>query len=217
MVLTANGALAGPDGLSRSISGPADRAVLSATRAWADAILVGAGTVRTEKYQPVRERIGAQRLAAGRLAAPRLVILTRSGNLDWDDPLFCDSAVPPLIVATADCQQLPGHVEQIRSPGPEVDLGALVSQLWDLRLERITCEGGPSLLADMIGAGTIDEMDVTIAPHLVGPTGRPTGSPQNPGSSSPAPVTRAPALTGLTIAGLACKDDYIFARYLRRS
>jgi riboflavin biosynthesis pyrimidine reductase len=142
------------------------------------------------------------------------VILTRSGNLDWDDPLFCDSAVPPLIVATADCQQLPGHVEQIRSPGPEVDLCALVSQLWDLRLERITCEGGPSLLADMIGAGTIDEMDVTIAPLLVGSTGRRTA---NPMAATPAPLPPAVPLTGLTIAGLACKDDYIFARYLRRA
>jgi riboflavin biosynthesis pyrimidine reductase len=210
MVMTADGAIAGPDGRSRTISGPADRAVLSATRAWADAILVGAGTLRTEAYNPIRARLGEQRLAAGRAISPRLVIITRSASLDWDDPVFDESAVPPLLVTAARGGPIPKAVEHIRFPGPDVDLAGLVGQLFGMGMSRLTCEGGPSLLADMITAGLIDEMDLTIAPHLGGHAATRAGvGPRDPGAP-------AVALTGLALAGLACRDDHIFARYVRR-
>src|SRR3954467_4360445 len=56
MVTTLDGAASGPDGLSGSISGDADQAVFAATRRYADAVLVGAGTLRAERYQPMRTK-----------------------------------------------------------------------------------------------------------------------------------------------------------------
>ena len=54
MVCTLDGAAAGPDGLSGSISGPADHAVFAAVRRFADVVLVGGGTVKAEGYGPMR-------------------------------------------------------------------------------------------------------------------------------------------------------------------
>ena len=56
MVTTLDGAAAGPDGLSGSISGDADQAVFAAVRRHADAVLIGAGTLRAERYKPMLAR-----------------------------------------------------------------------------------------------------------------------------------------------------------------
>ena len=56
MVTTLDGAAAGPDGLSGSISGEADKVVFDAVRAHADAVLIGAGTMRAERYGPMRAK-----------------------------------------------------------------------------------------------------------------------------------------------------------------
>ena len=52
-VMTLDAAAAGADGRSGSISGPADLEVLLAVRRWSDAVVVGAATMRLERYKPV--------------------------------------------------------------------------------------------------------------------------------------------------------------------
>src|SRR3954467_87 len=78
MVTTLDGAAAGPDGLSGSISGEADKAVFDAVRREADAVIIGAGTMRAERYGPFRNRA-------------RLAIVTRSLDLPWDEAVFHES------------------------------------------------------------------------------------------------------------------------------
>ena len=74
MVMGLDGSITGPDGLSGSLSSPTDRAVLSAIRRFADVYLVGAGTVRAERYSAVHARPEAieRRTAAGQAPAPTL-------------------------------------------------------------------------------------------------------------------------------------------------
>lgn len=218
MVTTLDGAIAGPDGRSRSISGPADRAVLSAIRSRADAIVVGAGTLRAEAYNPVRTRpeLARERVAAGLAPAARLVIVTRSAQLDWSDPVFTSSTVPPLVVTSQAGAAIPAEVDQARLGTGEVDLVGLVAHLHTLGLGRITCEGGPSLLRDMASAGTIDEIDLTLAPLLAGPTGvwaaAPPGHPGHDGDQGGWAMPM-----GFGLAAVATSDDHLFTRYLRRS
>ena len=56
MLTTLNGAIAGPDGLSGSISSATDHLIFAEVRRLADVILVGAGTIRAERYKPMRAR-----------------------------------------------------------------------------------------------------------------------------------------------------------------
>ncbi len=95
MIATVDGATS-VEGRSGGLGGPADKVVFGAIRAVADAILVGAGTVRAEQYGPPRAPVGRDR-------PPRLAIVTRSLDIDPSSRVFTetDSGSRPLIVTAA--------------------------------------------------------------------------------------------------------------------
>jgi riboflavin biosynthesis pyrimidine reductase len=196
-VMALDGAAAGADGRSGSISGPADRAVLGAVRRWSDAVVVGAATMRVERYTPMRANaeIAEARVAQGRLAAPRLVIVSGSLDLPWSDPAYSESTIPPLIVTGASSSvqaraAVPETCELLVAPGDQVDPAWLRRQLIDLGLERIVCEGGRSLLSDLARADVVDEWALTISGRM-------------------GEVEFAPALA-------RCQDDFVFTRFVRK-
>ena len=79
MVCTLDGAGAGADGLSGSISGDADGEVFVAVRRFADAVLVGGGTLKSEEYGPLRstDEDAARREAAGQASAPVIAVVSQ--------------------------------------------------------------------------------------------------------------------------------------------
>ena len=163
LVASLDGAVA-VDGSSRPLSGPADVAVMRALRTVADAVLVGAGTARSEDYGPVPHRPPARdwRLEHGRSARALLVVVTRSGQLPQR------ALAGPLLVVAPDSATLPAGVEAIRAGRTEVDLAQAVARLHDRGLHRLLCEGGPALLRDLLVAELVDELCLTSAPSLVG-------------------------------------------------
>jgi riboflavin-specific deaminase-like protein len=209
MVTTLDGAASGPDGLSGSISGDADQAVFAATRQYADAVLVGAGTVRAERYQPMRakpEHAEARR-AQGLAPAPRLVIVSGRLELPWTEPVFSQSALPPLIVTGADADpearaRVPATCEVVTLAGVEVDPAAILDAMEERGLRRIVCEGGPNLLHAIVEAGLLDEADITLAPFFSGTT----TSPQTPALRDVASFDLTQVITA---------DGFLMARYLR--
>ena len=196
-VMSLDGAPAGADGRSGSISGPADRRVLGAVRRWSDAVVVGASTMRIERYNPMRvsEAVAAERLAAGQQAAPRLVIVSASLDLPWSDPAYAESMVPPLIVTVASAPpaavaRVPSTCELLVAPGEKVDPVWLREQLIDRGMQRIVCEGGRALLADFARAGAVDEWALTVSGVM------PAGA-------------FAPVLA-------RCEDEFVFTRFVRQ-
>lgn len=196
-VMTLDGQIAGPDGSSRSISGPADRAVLGAVRRWADAVIVGAATMRAERYNPmhVAEAVAATRLARGMGAAPRLVIVSGSLDLPWADAAYSESALPPLIVTGASATEaardlVPDTCELLIAPGDRVDPAWLRTQLVERDLNRIVLEGGPTLLADFARAGMVDDWALSLSGILE--------------HDRFAPVL------------VRCEDDFVFTRFVRQ-
>ena len=196
-VMALDGAAAGPDGRSGSISGPADRRVLGAVRRWSDAVVVGAATMRAERYNPMKvsESVAAERLAAGQQAAPRLVIVSASLDLPWSDPAYAESMLPPLIVTVASAPadalaRVPSTCEVLVAPGERVDPTWLRGQLVDRGMERIVCEGGRALLADFARSGAVDEWALTVSGLM------------------PADAF-APVLA-------RCEDEFIFTRFVRQ-
>src|SRR6202046_4106734 len=90
-------------GKSGQLGGPGDRAVFSLLRELADVILVGAGTVRAEGYAGARPSVAQRqrRQACGQSEVPQLAIVTRSGRLERDMPVFTRTEVPPLVFTCA--------------------------------------------------------------------------------------------------------------------
>ena len=185
-------------------------------RALADVVLVGAGTVRAEHYRAVRlppERAAA-RVAAGRPATPPLAVVTRSLELDWSARAFADA--PPdartLVITCAAAD--PARLEQAR-PVADVIVAGRDRVDPDLALRRLTerghrvvlCEGGPTWLGELVAAGLVDELCLTLAPLM--------GGDPLPVSIAPpgAPLARLRLRHVLRSAG---KDaDTLFLRYER--
>jgi len=180
MASSADGAAA-VDGRSGALGGDGDRLVFRAVRALADAVLVGAGTVRDEAYGPARtiEDHRATRTARGQAPHPRLVVV--SGRLDLDPGLrlFAEAdgtTPPPLVVhpptAPARARRLlDGRAELVEvaaGPGGGVDPHAVLGVLDGLGLDVVVCEGGPSLNGTLLEADLLDELCLTLDPRVVG-------------------------------------------------
>lgn len=209
VVTTLDGSIAGPDGRSRSISCPNDRNVMAEARRLADVVLIGASTMRAERYSPMNAlpEDQAARAALGLGAAPRLVIVSISLDLPWDEPAFPSSEFRPLVVTTAAAPasaRLAAEeaAELLVLPGDRVDMADLFVALEERALRRIVCEGGARLMADIVSAGALDELNLTIAPVLTGP-----GPRMLEGIGS--------IFEPLQLAHLHTEDGYIYTRYLR--
>ncbi len=211
MVTTLDGAAAGPDGLSGSISGAADQAVFAAVRRLADAILIGAATLRAERYKPMRakEEDAEARREQGLAAAPRLVIVSGSLEMPWSEPVFSESTLPPLILTgtnpdPAALARVPETCEVVTLAGDTVNVAAVLDAMEERGLRRIVCEGGPTLLHELVAAGLLDEADITVSPVFTGTN----MSPHTPGLREVAEFELAQVLTA---------DGFLMARYLRAS
>ncbi len=179
MVVTVDGRAQAGDGLTHDISSIEDKVVFSHLRADSDVVLVGAGTVRSEGYHALRPRPTWRdsRVAQGRAPAPILAIVSASLDFDLDsDPFTAARTEPdvarPIILTTRHAptrrrRQLDEVAEVIVCGDEHIDPNLLLDSLEDRGLARILCEGGPRLLADMLAAGGIDELDLTISPMLL--------------------------------------------------
>jgi riboflavin biosynthesis pyrimidine reductase len=162
------------DGYSRSLSAPADGLAFKAMRAVADVILVGAGTVRDERYGPVKLTASVQerRQARGQAALARLAIVTARADLDPRAAVF-GGPVPPFLITTNQAVEsrpdLASVAEVITAGETEVDLRSALDSLCGRGLSGVLCEGGPTLLRSLLEEDLVDELCLSISPVLVGP------------------------------------------------
>ncbi len=158
-------------GQTERLGGEADKVIFGRLRAAADAILIGAGTVRAEEYGPgggSAER-RQDRVNRGLAPRPQMVIVSRSLDLSPEHRVFSDPEHPPLIVthgrAPADrAEQLEAVAEVVRVGDAAVDLPGLLAWLPSRGLGRVLCEGGPELNGSLLEADLIDEVFLTVTP-----------------------------------------------------
>jgi riboflavin biosynthesis pyrimidine reductase len=174
MVSTLDGA-GQHEGRSQPISGATDMRIFGTLRALADVVVVGAETVRQEGYRPARVRaeFAAARQAAGQGSAPAIAVVTASLDLDFTLPLFTSPSVPTLILTGASsapervaAAEKGGARVVIAGDGAGVDPARAVQALADLGHTRLLTEGGPRLLGQMVAAGVLDELCLTLSPML---------------------------------------------------
>ncbi len=169
-VLSADGA-ATRGGLSGGLGDDADRRYFELLRRAADVVVVGAGTVRTEGYGPMRVSAESAAWREAHGLPPHPVFAIVSGQLDLDPAsrIFTEAPVRPLVITTedADASAFASVAEVIPAGhGSRIDASAAVAALRARGLARILCEGGPTLFGALLAADEVDELCVTIAPTL---------------------------------------------------
>jgi len=192
-------------GRSGAIGSDADTQMLVGLRTKVDAVMIGAGTLRAERYGrvvPDPEK-RARREREGLPHDPLAVIISGRLDVPWDAPLFTDGGGRVLIFTASETEapETRTPLRLVRHEGP-VDLGAALNHL---RIEHgvrtLLCEGGPILHAQLIELGLVDELFVTHAPKLAGGEG--------PTLAEGLPELERP----LELAWLLENDGELFARY----
>jgi riboflavin biosynthesis pyrimidine reductase len=175
------------DGRSEGLGSPGDRRIFQVLRALADVVLVGHGTASTEGYRPItaESAVGRLRASIGRPATASIAVVSRRASLDPAGRLVTGAVSPTILVTCAAADA--GRREALAAAGvtvlvcgdDEVDLSLALDELAALGHEQVLCEGGPQLLHAALTAGIVDELDLSIAPALVGDETRllPAGLP----------------------------------------
>lgn len=178
------------EGRSGPIGSEADTAMLVGLRTRFEAVMIGAGTMRVERYGPMKQ-----------------LAVVVSGRLDlpWDAQLFSQEGDVLIFTATeAEPPETVASVEVVRHEGAV----NLTEALRHLRRERgiraLLSEGGPHLHAQMQADALVDDLFLTIAPKLSG-----GGAPRIIEGS-------LPGVAELELAWLLEEDGELFARYRRR-
>jgi riboflavin-specific deaminase-like protein len=195
-------------GVSGPIGSAADTMMLACLRTRFDAVMIGAGTMRAERYgrlvpsQEQRER----RERIGLPHDPLMVIVSGRLDLPWDASLFTDGGGRVLIFTASEAEP-PETATSLRIVRHEGFVN-LVEALRHLRRERgiraLLCEGGPGLHGELQGGGMVDDLFLTIAPKLAG------------GEAPRIVEGELPSVADLELAWLLEQDGELFARYRRR-
>jgi riboflavin biosynthesis pyrimidine reductase len=212
MVSSVDGA-ASLGSVSRGLSSKADRHLFALLRTLADVIVVGAATVRAENYAAVRQHELWPDLRPGRTPTPPIAVITARLDLDPSSRLI--AAAPAwartIIITTAQAPAerraaLEGLTDVIVAGQDTLDLKAAMAALAERGHRRILAEGGPHLLAQIVEAGLLDELCLTVSPLLAGPTGNRILAGTLP-ASSPQPLALGHVLED---------DGYLLCRYTRK-
>ena len=175
MVTTADGR-ATIAGRSGPIGNEADQDLFHALRTRVDAVMVGAGTLRAERYgRLVRKPERREARARAGLAPDPLAVIV-SGRLDLPDDLpLLHEPEQDVLVATFSERELPGPaISYLRFNDGAVDIRRLLAILRGRGVRSVLCEGGPTLNAELLRAGGVDELFHCLAPTLAGEPDAPT-------------------------------------------
>jgi 5-amino-6-(5-phosphoribosylamino)uracil reductase len=178
------------DGRSGGLSNPHDTEVFLTLRDLADVILVGAGTVRAERY-------GAPK------AGQRVGVVSNSGRVDTTSALFTSGA--GFLIAPEAAPET--TVDTVRAGATSVDLPRAVSMLGGIvpGVAFVHAEGGAQLNGALATADLIDELNLTLSPYLAG------------GDGPRLTVGGADLSSAFELAHVVVDDDsFVFSRWVRR-
>ncbi|MBV8989585.1 MAG: dihydrofolate reductase family protein [Solirubrobacterales bacterium] len=166
-------------GRSGTLSDDGDRAMFHGLREQVDAVMAGTGTIRTERYGRIirsaerRER----RVQRGLAAEPLACIVSRSGDLPLDAPLFSAPEAKVVVFSQneIDVKGCAAQIEVVMLDPGEMTLTTSMRRLRsDFGIRLLLCEGGPTLFGALLREALVDELFLTIAPKLAGGGRAPT-------------------------------------------
>jgi riboflavin-specific deaminase-like protein len=194
-------------GRSAPLGDEVDREMFHGLREQAEAVMAGTRTVRIERYgrmtrDPERRE---RRVAAGREAEPLACLVTRSGEVPTEAPIFSVPEARIAIFGPSDLKlpRLEAQIEAVRLDPGELTLTTVLRRLRaDFGIRSVLCEGGPTLFNGLLHERLVDEVFLTLAPNLTG------------GGTEPA-ITNGPELPELQHLELAWALERAHSLYLR--
>lgn len=193
------------DGRSGKIGSDADLEMLLGLRSVADGVMVGAGTLRAERYGRIiaRVEVRAERERRGMRPDPVGVVISERLELPWDIPLFTNGSGEVVVFTASDAEppETATPVRLVRHRGG-VDMSEALRLLRaEHGVRSLLCEGGPHLHGSMLSEGLVDELFVTLGPRLAGGSG-----PR---------ITEGPLAepADLTLRWILREGDELFVRY----
>ncbi len=158
---------------------PSDRFMLGLLRAAADAVLVGAGTLRDEPdviwspeaaFPEAGDAFARLRAAMQKPPRPLTVLVSGSGAVDLDAAAVAEGARVVVLTterAAAALRGAPGHVRvRAMARGTTDEMIAIAAE--ESRGAMILTEGGPTLFGQFLRERTLDELFLTVAPRVAG-------------------------------------------------
>jgi riboflavin biosynthesis pyrimidine reductase len=199
----------------------ADRFVMGLLRACADAVLIGAATMRDapgHEWTPgylvpdLADDFARLRRALGKEDEPRLVVVTGSGDLDPGEPALRRGAI--LLTTQKGAAVLEGRLSCRNrivplTGGPAIDVASALRFLASEGLRTVLSEAGPRLFGQLLGAGLVDELFLTVSPLIAGRAS--DGRPGLVAEELLPEVTRAGRLLSVRR-----HESYLFLRYALR-
>ena len=156
------------------LSNDADLDRVDAVRACCDAILVGAGTLRADDPR-LLVRDADRREERRRLnlpESPLKVTITEHGKLDPGAQFFTTGEGPKVVycasACVADAQAAVGDRATVIDAGPTLNVRHVGEDLYRQGVRRLLVEGGASVLTQFLDEGVADELQLAVAPLLVG-------------------------------------------------
>ena len=211
--MSVDGCLDAPGPHRLVLSGHADLDRVDAERAEADAIMVGAGTIRRDNPRLVIRSAGRRASRAGRGLPenPARVTLTATGDLDPAARFFDSTggAGPLVYCAAAEAPKLQDRLDDaapVIAVPPPMGLGAILADLTRRGVHRLLVEGGARLGREFLADGLVDELALTVAPFFVGAAAAPR-------FAGPAAYPHDPARP-MHLAEVRQLDDVVLLRYL---
>ena len=164
LAVSLDGRLAPPQGGAAQLGGPGDRRVLEEALVWADACLIGAGTLRAHRCTALirDQELLEQRLSAGRPAQPAAVVVSGQNRFPLEWPFFQQPLQRWLLSPDSSAAGFDGWVG--------------MAEGWPLTLRRlaqhgfasIVLLGGARLAASLLAEDCVDEVQLTVTPRLLG-------------------------------------------------
>ncbi|MEZ5076181.1 MAG: dihydrofolate reductase family protein [Solirubrobacterales bacterium] len=195
-------------GVSGPVGSATDTEMLVGLRSRFDAVLIGAGTMRAERYGRFRSKPADReaRVAAGLPADPLLAIVSGHLDLPWEAPAFTEAEGGDVLVLTSSAAappELPAPPRIVRHER-FVDVVGALRRMREEGVRAVLCEGGPGLHDQLQGAGFVDDLFLTIAPKLAG------------GEAPRILEGDLPGVVDLELSWLLQDGSELLARYRRR-
>jgi riboflavin-specific deaminase-like protein len=155
---------------TKGLSTDADRQLFHHLRTQADAVMVGAGTAREERYGRMtkNDELRQKRMNEGRVADALAVVVSGRLDLPPDLPLL-NEPEQRVVIATASDEEIPGVTGEVEYARTGDDLPRLLAYLHEEHgVRSVLCEGGPTLNSHLFAAGLVDELFLTLNPKVLG-------------------------------------------------
>jgi len=170
MIASVDGRIA-IQGRSGGLGSKLDRQVFQLLRTQVDAVMAGTGTLRAERYgRLIRdEALRERRVTAGLAPEPIAFVVTRTGDVPWDIPLFGDPDTVAVVATAADVPppDVPATVHLLRfAPGELTMATALARLRAEHGVRSVLCEGGPLVNGALLADGALDELFLSFSPVL---------------------------------------------------